>query len=458
MLGSSRRRSEPLTRDKGISRQGDNLMTDSYRVLPATGPLRGRVSVPGDKSISHRAVLLASLASGRSEISGLNSGDDVRSTCRIVTQLGARLRRGPADELEIEGCGWEALRVTPEDLDAGNSATTMRLVLGVCAASPGHRRLTGDDSLLRRPMLRVVEPLRAMGATIDGPSGGDRAPLSVKGGDLTAIRWTGAVASAQVKSAILLAALRANGTTTYSEPAPTRDHTERMLASAGVTLDRYGSTVRVAGGQAIAPGPRRVPGDVSAAMFVAVAAAIVPGSDVTIERVGLNPTRTRALDVLRRMGADVTTEVRGSAGGEPFGDVRVKAEALDATDIAAVEIPALVDEIPALAVAASRAHGTTVVSAAGELRNKESDRIRTIVEGLRSVGVAADPFDEGLSVTGCEGWRGGRVSSHGDHRIALAFAAGGLAAEDAVEIEGWSSAAVSFPGWKETIARVGGGG
>ncbi len=428
---------------------------DVFIARPAERPLRGTVRVPGDKSISHRAVLVSLLAPGRSVVSGINLGNDVRATCRVVEQIGGGVRLRPeAAEVEIDGCGWDGLREPVGELDAGNSATTMRLALGVCSGLPGTATLTGDASLLRRPMLRVVRPLRAMGATIDGPHGGARGPLTVRGGELQGISWVGEVASAQVKSAILLAALRARGTTSYTEPAPTRDHTERMLTSSGVTLRRYGCTVEVEGGQSIQPRRRRVPGDLSAATFVATAAAIVPGSDVRIEEVGLNPTRTAAIGVLSRMGADITTSVEGEDAGEPYGEMRVRGGSLRATTIRAEEVPGLIDELPALAVAASQATGTTVVRGARELRAKESDRIETIVDGLRSAGADASSFDDGFSISGPRRLRSGRVPSHGDHRIALALAAGGLAADGPLEIDEWSSAAISFPGWEETMATL----
>ena len=428
---------------------------DIYVARPAERPLRGTVRVPGDKSISHRAVLVSLLAPSASVVSGINLGNDLRATCRVAEQVGGGLRLRPeAAEVYIDGCGWDGLREPVGELDAGNSATTMRLALGVCSALHGTATLTGDASLLRRPMLRVVKPLRAMGATINGPSGGARGPLTVRGGDLQGIRWTGEVASAQVKSAILLAALRARGTTSYTEPASTRDHTERMLTSSGVTVRRYGCTVEIEGGQSIQPGRRRVPGDLSAATFVAVAAAIVAGSDVRIEGVGLNPTRTAAIGVLARMGADITTRVQGEDGGEPYGEMTVRGGTLRATTIEPEEVPGLIDELPALAVAASQAAGTTVVRGARELRMKESDRIETIVAGLRSAGAEAESFDDGFSITGPTRLRSGRVRSHGDHRIALAFAAGGVAADGSLEIDGWSSAAVSFPPWEETMATL----
>jgi 3-phosphoshikimate 1-carboxyvinyltransferase len=419
--------------------------------------LVGTVTVPGDKSISHRAVVLAGLAAGRSVVRGANLGHDVLATCRLLSALGARCTLDRDNgAVEVEGCGWEGLVEPGDVLDAGNSATTLRLLLGVCAAVALGAALTGDATLRRRPMLRVVEPLRAMGARIDGRAGGDRAPLWVRGGGLRAIAWRTPVASAQVKSAVLLAGLRATGTTSVTEPAPSRDHTERMLAAAGVDVGRSGRTVTISGpGDDLPPVDRRVPGDFSAAAYLLTAAALVPGSELTVAGVGLNPTRTGALDALVRMGADVTVERSGDDSGEPYGNVTARAAGeLTATTISGDEVPRLIDEVPVLAVAATQAAGTTVIAGARELRVKESDRIDAIVAGLRALGASVEPRPDGLVIRGPTPLRSGTVDARGDHRIALASAVAGMISGARVEVAGWGSVETSFPGWTEIVARA----
>src|SRR5918997_4530665 len=427
----------------------------SYRTPGDPRPLRGSVTVPGDKSISHRALILSALAEGRSSIRGCNLGRDVLSTVGALRALGVGCTVDrEAARAEVQGQGWEGMAEPSSVVDAGNSGTTLRLLLGVCAALPVRTVLSGDASLRRRPMRRVVEPLRAMGAVIEGPEGADRPPLSVEGRPLRAVTWRSSVASAQVKSAVLLAALRAEGITSYREPLASRDHTERMLSSAGVRVELGGSRVRLAGGQPIRAMDRTVPGDISSAIFLVVAATLAEGSNLTITDVGLNPSRTGALDVLVRMGADVTIRRRGDVAGEPFGDVQVRAAALRPTSVSPEEVPALIDEIPALAVAAAGAAGTTVFSGAGELRFKESDRIEAMVLGLRAAGVPCRAEEGGLTLTGPSNLEPARIDPHGDHRIALAFAAAGLAGTAAFEIDGWDCTEVSFPRWHEIVSGL----
>jgi 3-phosphoshikimate 1-carboxyvinyltransferase len=421
-------------------------------------PLAGSVTVPGDKSISHRALILSALAEGPATITNVNLGDDVRATLAVLRQLGVPCDPISKDVVEVEGCGLERLREPDEVLDARNSGTTIRLALGFLAGAPMGAVVTGDASLRRRPMRRVVEPLRRLGAKIDGRHHGDRAPLWVRGGPLRAADIATEVASAQVKGAVLLAALAAEGTTSITEPAPSRDHTERMLTAAGVVLERTDLTVSVAGGQGPRAVDRRVPGDVSSAMYLIVTAALVEGSNLEITDVGLNPTRCGALEVLAAMGADVRAEVLGDWGGEPVGRVTVRASELHATEIEPALVPTLVDELPVLAVAATQARGTTVIAGARELRVKESDRIDVLATGLQRLGAAVEPRSDGLVVRGPAALRPGTVDARGDHRMALSFAVAGLVSGREVEIEGWDSVAVSFPTWTEVLSRATTGG
>jgi 3-phosphoshikimate 1-carboxyvinyltransferase len=412
--------------------------------------------MPGDKSISHRALILSALAVGRSTIAGLNEGADVGATARMLAALGAELSTDDSRGLvEAYGGGWPALAAAREPLNAGNSGTSLRVLAGVCAAVPGEHVLTGDASLRSRPMLRVVAPLRAVGATIAGPSGGDRAPLRIIGGLLTGIDHTPAAASAQVKSALLLAGLRASGRTAVTEPRPSRDHTERMLSAAGVDVARSGPRVSVSGGSAVEARPWRIPGDVSAAMFFVAAGAAALGSGLRIDDVGLNPTRTSGLDVLKAMGADIRADVTDEWGGEPVGSIHVTArDRLNGTTVEAAVIPRLIDEIPALTVAATQAEGETVFTGAGELRVKESDRIATLVTGLKILGADAGELPDGLFVRGPVTLRGGEVDACDDHRIAMAFAMAGLFASGPVRIRGWEAVDTSFPGFAGTLAEV----
>lgn len=418
-------------------------------------PLGGEIALPGDKSISHRALILAALARGRSRIRGINVGADVGATARALTALGApcRVDRDNATA-EVDGCGWAGLAEPADVVDVGNSGTSLRLLAGLCAALPGLTVLTGDSTLRSRPMLRVAAPLRALGARVDGRGGGDRAPLVIRGGRLAGVRWTTDVPSAQVKSAVLLAGLAATGVTTVIEPSVSRDHTERMLAARGVPVERRGTAVSVRGGGEVEPGDHDIPGDISSALFPLVAAALIPGSALAVAEVGLNPTRCGALEVLRAMGADVQTETTGEASGEPVGRVRLAARPLRATTVAGSAIPGLIDEIPALCIAACGATGETVFRDAAELRVKESDRIATISEGINTLGGTARPLPDGLAVTGPVELRDGYIDARGDHRIALAFAVAAIAWGRNVRIAGWDSVATSFPEFHDVMAHA----
>lgn len=408
--------------------------------------------MPGDKSISHRALMLGGLGHGVTHIRGLNGGADVKATIRVLGQLGVPLDTSK-DEVEVQGCGGEVEE--PADvLDCANSGTTLRLLAGICASVPGAYVLTGDESLRRRPMLRIAAPLRQMGATVDGPDHGNRPPLFIRGGELTGIDHSTHVPSAQVKSALLLAGLRASGSTAITEPALSRDHTERMLSATGVEVARHGTTVGVTGGGRIDAFDLTIPGDFSAAAFLIAAAALLPGSDLTISGVGLNPTRTAFLDVLADMNADVEAAPEGDELGEPIGSIATRAGPLQATDVTPDAIPRLIDEIPILAVVATQAEGTTVIKGAGELRAKESDRIEALRSQLAALGARIEAFEDGLAITGPTPLGGGVVDSFEDHRIAMALAVAGMLTSEKVTVRGWSCVDTSFPGFLETVGAV----
>lgn len=423
-----------------------------------TRPLTGRISVPGDKSVSHRALMLAALASGTSTIEGLNRGEDVGRTLAAVASMGARVAAPDhSSEVQVEGWG-EAGPFEPEGvIDAGNSGTTARILLGLLAGLDGSAVIDGDGSLRRRPMLRVVAPLRSMGATIDGRNHGDRLPLSVRGGRLEGIDHHLEIASAQVKSALLLAGLRAEGTTSVTEPMRSRDHTEKMLLAAGVEVESAATTVRVRGGQRPSPLRWAVPGDISSAMYMIVGAALLGGSDLIIENVGLNPTRSGALDVLRDMGADISAEPVGTASGDPVGQVRARSSELHGCVVDPSSIPSLIDEIPILAIAASQADGETVFDGVAELRAKESDRLTAIADGLLALGGEAEVSGDKLIVRGPTRLRGGDVDSLGDHRMAMSFAIAGLVSDSSIKVKNWSCVQTSFPSFLEVLGQAQGG-
>jgi 3-phosphoshikimate 1-carboxyvinyltransferase len=409
--------------------------------------------MPGDKSISHRALILSALAPGSSVIQGINQGADVTATLECLRSLGVTAEVDEAKH-QVTVDGSRPLTSPDDVLNAGNSGTTLRTLLGLCSSVPGLSILTGDDTLRRRPMLRVVEPLRKMGASITGRQGGELAPLVVNGGDLVGRSHELAVSSAQVKTALLLAGLRADGTTQVSEPAPSRDHTERMLTAAGVAIGTADGRSTVTGGQE--PGPMEwvVPGDVSSALFLVVAATLVPGSDLRIPGVGLNPTRIGALEALVEMGAATEWSEEAISGGEPQGTIRARLSELRAIDIGGGRVATLIDEIPILAIAASQAEGISTFRDASELRLKESDRITTTVDGLNALGGHAEALPDGMVVHGPTALRGGHVDSKGDHRIAMAFAVAALIATGDVKIRGWSSVETSFPGFLDVLAAA----
>ena len=410
--------------------------------------LRGRLRVPGDKSISHRYALLAALAGGTSTIAGYSTGADCRSTLACLRALGVAVREtADADgsaTVVVDGLGLGAFARPLQALDAGNSGTTMRLLAGILAGHPFDTRITGDASLRRRPMRRVIDPLERMGARVDADGG--RPPLRIRGGSLHGITYAPPVASAQVKSAVLLAGLHAAGTTRVREKAPTRDHTERALAAFGVPVNHDDGTVAVVGGSPLGPLDLVVPGDPSSAAFWAAAAAAVPDSDVTIEGVGLNPTRTAFLDVLRRAGAEVETRVTDVSGGEPIGCIRVRSGALRDVGIGAEDVPGLIDELPVIGALA--AHGPAVeVRGAAELRHKESDRISALAAGLRAIGVHVEERPDGFRAERDSPPTGGAADAAGDHRLAMAFAVAALAGAGPSRIEGAGVVDISYPGF-----------
>jgi 3-phosphoshikimate 1-carboxyvinyltransferase len=421
------------------------------RVEPAVS-LVGHVLVPGDKSISHRAVLIGALGEGQTRVRGFGRSGDTQATVDAVRTLGAEVEDVAENELVVHGVGLRGLRARA--VDCGNAGTLMRLLTGVLAGQDGEFTLTGDESLTPRPMERVAAPLRRMGAAVETTDG--HAPLLVRGsGALHGTEIELEVASAQVKSAILLAALNAEGATTVVERISTRDHTELMLEAAGARLRRRATSVTLEPAGALRLDEVVVPGDFSSAAPLLVAAALVPGSDLTIHDLGVNPRRTGLLDVLERMGARVAVFERRRAGGEPVASVQVQPGELIATEIAADEVPGLVDELPLVALLASHARGETRVSGAAELRVKETDRIEAVTDGLRPLGARIRSRDDGWTVTGVPvRLRGGRVDAGGDHRIAMLGAIAGLASIEGVAIEGADTAAISFPGFYELLDSV----
>jgi 3-phosphoshikimate 1-carboxyvinyltransferase len=422
------------------------------RIEPAKA-IRGHIAVPGDKSVSHRAVLVGAIAEGETKVRGFGRGADTESTIAAVRGLGVTVDDEDVDALRIEGVGLRGLRPPGEPIDCGNSGTTLRLLAGILAGQKGRFELTGDDSLRRRPVDRVAEPLAQMGAHVG--SAGGTPPLELDGGELRGIRYELPVASAQVKSCVLLAGLYAHGRTTVLEPVPTRDHTERMLAAAGAPVTRRPGRVSIGRADALRLGEVSVPGDFSAAAPFIVAATLLPGSELTVHDVGLNPTRTGLLDVLERMGARVTTFNRRSSTGEPVGDVEVQSAELTATTVRAEEIPRLVDELPLFALAAACAHGESRVEGARELRVKETDRIETVTTSLRALGIRITARDDGFGVRGVPSRpRGGGMESRRDHRIAMLGGIAGLVSRDGVELEGPEAVAVSFPGFFELLDSV----
>ncbi|MEX2556404.1 MAG: 3-phosphoshikimate 1-carboxyvinyltransferase [Actinomycetota bacterium] len=439
-------------------------MTNGQVIEPA-GRLSGELRVPGDKSISHRALLISAVGEGKCRIEGLSDSLDVGATRSVLASLGVQIisnsqspveapqlsTRGSDWEILVEGRGWSGLQPPSDVLNCGNSGTTARSLIGVVAGRPFETSLDGDKSLKRRPMLRVVEPLRAMGAGIDGGEDGRYLPLRVRGGDLDGIEHRSPVASAQIKTCLMLAGMQASGETAIEEPGASRDHSERMLEYLGVSIVRSPNRVVVKSTNIQNASSLSVPGDLSSAAFLLVGAAILPGSEVTVHDVGLNPTRTGILEVLERFGARVETSEVREVCGEPRGTVTVRAGDRRPVSIGGADIVRTVDELPLVAVLGAYAEGETVLADAAELRVKESDRIATMASGLRAMGAQIDTTPDGLVVRGIGGLRGAAVEAAGDHRIAMALAIAGLGAEGPTQVSGWESVAISYPGFLSAV-------
>ena len=420
-------------------------------IAGAGHPLRGTLAIPGDKSVSHRAVMFAALADGVSTIDGFLEGEDTRATAAIFARMGVRIETPSASRRIVHGVGVEGLRAPDGPLDCGNAGTGMRLLAGLLAAQPFDSVLVGDESLSKRPMRRVTEPLARMGARIDTGDGGTP-PLHIHGGQaLAGIDYALPVASAQVKSAVLLAGLYARGQTSVSEPHPTRDYTERMLAAFGVEIDFSPGIARLRGGQRLRATDVVVPADFSSAAFFLVAASIVPGSQLRLRAVGLNPRRTGLLHALRLMGADISEDNPSTQGGEPVADLVVRHAPLHGIEVPEALVPDMIDEFPALFVAAACADGPTVVRGAAELRVKESDRLAAMATGLRTLGVRVDETPDGATLHPGP-LAAGTIASHGDHRIAMAFAVAAQRAGGRVRVEDVANVATSFPGF-DALAR-----
>jgi 3-phosphoshikimate 1-carboxyvinyltransferase len=420
------------------------------------GPLRGRIRVPGDKSISHRAIMLGSLADGTSHVDGFLEGEDTRATAAAFAGMGARIETPAPGRRIVHGVGIDGLVEPRSAIDCGNAGTAMRLMTGVLAAQHFPSRLVGDPSLSRRPMRRVLEPLSRMGARIRARDD-VYAPLEIEPvpGGLAAIDWRCPIASAQVKSAILLAGLRANGTTRVAEPQATRDHTERMLGAFGYPVGHADGWISVTGGGRLVAADVEVPADFSSAAFFIVAASIVPGSDLVIERVGVNPLRTGLLHALRLMGADIELTALAPVGGEPVADLRVRSAPLVGVDLPETLVADMIDEFPAFFVAAAVADGPTRVSGAAELRVKESDRIAAMSTVLTALGAAVEERPDGAVIAGRSRLRGGQVDSRGDHRVAMAAAVAAQCTDQQVLIDDCRNVDTSFPGFMSLARQAG---
>jgi 3-phosphoshikimate 1-carboxyvinyltransferase len=420
------------------------------KVDPAVS-LAGHLAVPGDKSISHRALLIGAICEGETRVTGWGRSGDTESTLAAVRALGVVVDEHGDNELTVHGVGLRGLKSA--ELDCGNAGTLARLVSGLLAFQDGTFTLTGDESLSQRPMQRIARPLEQMGAQIETTEG--KLPMRIDGAQLAGITYQLPVASAQIKSAILLAAIGATGRTTVLEPRPSRDHTELMLEAAGASLARRPSSVSIDPVASLRLPEVHVPGDFSSAAPFIVAATLIPGSEITIHDVGLNPRRTGLLDALERMGARIGVLNRRRVGMEPVGDLEVRYAELTATEIDGAEVPRMIDELPLFALAASVAHGQSRVTGAHELRLKESDRTNAVVELLRSIGAHSQGQPDGFIVTGVPTRpRGGRINSFGDHRIAMLGAVAGLVSAEGVEIEGADSVAISFPGFFDILGEL----
>lgn len=421
-------------------------MSSTTFIVEPGGCLRGELAIPGDKSISHRSIMLGSLAEGVTEVSGFLEGADSLATLKAFQEMGVEITPPVAGCLTIRGVGMHGLQAPSEPLDLGNSGTSMRLLAGLMAGQDFNTTLIGDESLSRRPMSRVAAPLSLMGAVVNTNAGGTP-PLRISGGKrLVGIEYPMPMASAQVKSCLLLAGLYAEGQTAVNEPAPTRDHTERMLRAFGVEVITDGARVSLQGGQKLQACNIEVPADVSSAAFFMVGATIARGSEVLLKRVGINPTRDGVITILKLMGADIELENQQLLGDEPVADIRIRSAALQGIEIPEELVPLAIDEFPAIIIAAANASGTTLLRGAEELRVKESDRIQVMADGLKATGIYCEVKADGLLIKGGL-MQGGEVDSHGDHRIAMSFAMAALRSREPIQISDCDNVATSFPGF-----------
>ncbi|HET8849082.1 MAG TPA: bifunctional prephenate dehydrogenase/3-phosphoshikimate 1-carboxyvinyltransferase [Marinobacter sp.] len=444
--------SKMLSGQTYVTNNSDKQVT--FKLQPG-GAIKGNIRVPGDKSMSHRSIMLGALAEGTTEVKGFLEGEDSLATLQAFRDMGVTIEGPDNGFVRIHGVGMNGLQAPRGPLYLGNSGTAMRLFAGLLAAQPFESELTGDASLSKRPMGRVADPLRAMGAVIDTADGG-RPPMKIRGGQaLTGIHYEMPVASAQVKSCLLLAGLYAEGVTSVTEPAPTRDHTERMLEGFGYHVHRDGATASVTGGGKLSACAIDVPADISSAAFFLVAASIAPGSDLTLRHVGMNPTRTGVINILRQMGANIEVLDERVIGGEPVADLRVRSAELKGIDIPEDQVPLAIDEFPVLFIAATCAKGRTVLRGAEELRVKESDRIQVMADGLAALGVTTTVTPDGIIIDGGQSIGGGTVESHGDHRISMSFAVASLRATGPITVNDCANVATSFPGFVELARQTG---
>ncbi|MGA9225327.1 MAG: 3-phosphoshikimate 1-carboxyvinyltransferase [Mesobacillus sp.] len=420
------------------------------KLITKSTSLKGEIKVPGDKSISHRAVMFGSISNGLTKVTNFLPGEDCLSTISCFRSLGVEINQS-GSEVTIRGKGLDGLRRSDHTLYVGNSGTTIRLLMGILSGLSFESRLEGDESIAKRPMTRVTVPLSKMGAKITGKNNGEFTPLTVSGKKLTGITYELPVASAQVKSAILLAGLQAEGETTVIEPVKTRDHTERMIRQFGGSVEQQGDKVIVSGGQELVGTNIEVPGDISSAAFFLAAGAITPGSEILLKNVGLNPTRTGIIDVLKEMGADLTIEDYDQKSAEPAGDIRIKYSQLKGTTVAGKLIPRLIDEIPVIALLASQAEGQTIIKDAAELKVKETNRIDTVVNELTKLGAKIEATEDGMIIEGKTDLKGGTVSTYGDHRIGMMLSIAALISSEEVSLEDSEAVAVSYPGFFEDL-------
>lgn len=422
-------------------------------IVQPGGKLTGTFRVPGDKSISHRSIMLGSLAEGVTEVSGFLEGEDALATLAAFRGMGVKIVGPDKGKVTIHGVGMHGLKAPENDVNVGNSGTSIRLLSGLLAGQTFEVTMSGDASLSKRPMQRVTEPLKLMGAKIDSNDG--KPPLTIHGGNaLTGIDYLLPMASAQVKSCLLLAGMYADGETSVTEPAPTRDHTERMLTGMGYPVTVNGNRISIQGGGKLTGTKIDVPADISSATFFMVGAAIAPDSDITLQHVGINPTRIGIINILRQMGADISLSNEQITGGEPVADIRVRYAPLHGIQIPEDQVPLAIDEFPAIFIAAACAQGETVLTGAEELRVKESDRIQVMADGLQTLGIDAQPTADGMVIQG--GVIGsGDVNSHGDHRIAMSFAMAALQAGGSIQINDCANVATSFPGFVELAESAG---